>query len=223
MARQIDDICLGGLPLSAEHVTKILCKSGDDGVYPETVKDQFGALIQNPMSIKLERSGSKCAFLDIDLNLTPQRTHTTVYQKRDHMDVFREDSAHGKTAYRRFPHIESKIADSVKYGVFTSQLHRFAGICSTFPAFQHNAVRLMSEMVQHGYVYRRLRHALIQFKAAFLRIQAQVFHRRHATKRTMKQRLMSPIHPRLTNSMRISLLRLDVWIHEQSRHRSASL
>ena len=28
--------------------------------------------------------------------------------------------------YRRFPHIDSLISDRAKYGVFTSQLHRFA-------------------------------------------------------------------------------------------------
>jgi hypothetical protein len=45
-ARQLDDICLAGLPLSADHVTRILCKSGNDGVYPETVRDECGAIIQ---------------------------------------------------------------------------------------------------------------------------------------------------------------------------------
>ena len=37
----LDDICLAGLPLSADHVTKILCKSGDQGVYPETIRDDL--------------------------------------------------------------------------------------------------------------------------------------------------------------------------------------
>jgi hypothetical protein len=153
-ARQLDDICLAGLPLSAEHATRILCKSGNDGVYPETIRDECGAVIQNPMSVKLERSGNKCAFLDMDLSLTPRHMHSTVYQKRDHMAVFQEDATTGTTAYRRFPHLEPKIADSAKYGVYTSQLHRFAGM----------------------------------------------FLKEPANRLTMKEKLMSCIHPRLTSS-----------------------
>ena len=134
----------------------------------------------------------------MDLSLAPTHMHSTVWQKRDHMPVFQHNSATGTTAYRRFPHIESKIADSAKYAVYTSQLHRFAGICSTFSAFHHHAVKLMSEMVLHGYQYRRLRRSLLQFKGSFMRVQARVFHKRSTTKLTMKEKLASTIYPRLT-------------------------
>ena len=138
-----------------------------------------------------------CAFLDMDLTLTPHLTRSTVYQKRDHMAVFQEDPTAGTTAYRRFPHIDSKIADSAKYGVYPSQLHRFASLCSTFPAFRHNAIRLMTEMVVHGYEYRKLRRSLIQFKGAFQRIQAAIFQKKRTRKLSMKEKLVSTIHDRL--------------------------
>ena len=64
---------------------------------------------------------------------------STVYQKRDDMPVFHD--------YRRFPHIESLISDRSKYGVFTSQLHRFASLCSSIQAFSNNVQRLLAEML----------------------------------------------------------------------------
>ena len=66
-ARQIDDIWLAGLPITSDKALAILCKSGDQGVYPETVCDQlgcvydeYGKIVHNPMSVGLERSGTTC-------------------------------------------------------------------------------------------------------------------------------------------------------------------
>ena len=124
------------------------------------------------------------------LTLTPETVHSTVYQKRDHMAVFQHDSTTGRPAYRRFPHILSRIADSAKYGVFTSQLHRFAALCYTFPAFKDNAVRLLTEMVQHGYIYNKLRHRLRQFRLSFIRIQQTVFHKTWSNKHTLRHKML---------------------------------
>ena len=52
-ARQIDDICLTGLPLNTDQVLTILFHSSDQGVYPETVHDEYGSLVHNPMSVRV--------------------------------------------------------------------------------------------------------------------------------------------------------------------------
>ena len=114
---------------------------------------------------------------------------STIFQKRDNMAVFQYDATTGRPGYRRFPHIQSKIADSAKYGVFTSQLHRFSSLCSTFVAFQHNAVKLLTEMVQHGYIYYKLRAKLRQFRFSYLKTQSRFFHKRWGIKVTTKERL----------------------------------
>ena len=86
-ARQIDDIYLAGLPISADKTLEILCKSGNRGVYPETVLDDYGKIVNNPMSVGLERSGTTCAFLDMSLTFTTDTLRSTIFQKRDNMAV----------------------------------------------------------------------------------------------------------------------------------------
>ena len=55
---------------------------------------------------------------------------------------------------------------------------RFARVCSTFPAFRYNSIKLVIEMVREGYHYPKLRRILRDFRNRFAQIQAVVFHKR---------------------------------------------
>ena len=50
-----------------------------------------------------------------------------------------------------FPHPESKLSSRCKYGVITSQLHRFTVACSSLKAFLKPATRLYSTYLAKGY------------------------------------------------------------------------
>lgn len=170
-SRFIDDIGLAGIPADycmAELFQDKRASGGADGVYPVSISTDDGASVDNPMELKLENSGLSCHYLDLQLSIGAGGSfQSTVYQKRDDMPVFYD--------YRRFPHIDSFISDKAKYGVFTSQLHRFAGLCSTTAAYKHNVLRLLAEMLEHGYDYRTLRQRLSRFKNSYKTIRLRVF------------------------------------------------
>jgi len=170
-SRFIDDIGLAGVPASycmADLFKDQRSSGGSDGIYPTSINDSDGTAADNPMELKLEHSGLATHYLNLQLVIGKQGSfESTVYQKRDDMPVFDD--------YRRFPHIGSLISDRSKYGVFSSQLHRFAYLCSSTQAFSDNVLRLLAEMLHHGYKYRILRVRLLRFKYRYMMIRKRVF------------------------------------------------
>jgi hypothetical protein len=74
----------------------------------------------------------------------------TVYNKRDDMIVLQN--------YRRFPHITSTMAHSIKYNVFKSQLHRFASRCN-HKVFDPLSLSCCGSVLSEG--YPRLRPTVV--------------------------------------------------------------
>ena len=62
-----------------------------------------------------------------------------------------------------FPFLSSNIPSSPAYGVFSSQLIRYARACSSYECFILRAVRLSSKLLRQGYVVERLKSSLRKF------------------------------------------------------------
>ena len=56
-----------------------------------------------------------------------------------------------------FPFLSSNIQSSQVYGVFISQLKRYAGACSSYEYFILSAARLSFQLLKQGYVRERLK------------------------------------------------------------------
>ena len=61
------------------------------------------------------------------------------------------------------PFLSSNILSSPAYGVFISQLTRFARACSSYECFILRAARLSSKLLRQGYVMERLISSLRKF------------------------------------------------------------
>ena len=62
-----------------------------------------------------------------------------------------------------FPFLGSNIPSSPAYGVFISQLIRYAGPCSSYECFILRARRLSSKLFKQGYLVERLKSSLRKF------------------------------------------------------------
>ena len=62
-----------------------------------------------------------------------------------------------------FPFLSSNIPSSPAYGVFISQLIRYARASSSYECFILRAMRLSNKLLGHGYVKERLRSSLRKF------------------------------------------------------------
>ena len=56
----------------------------------------------------------------------------------------------------RYPHIESFLSNSAKYGIVTSQMHRFARRCSLRSDFVYNVSLVIHRMTLKGYLIRMI-------------------------------------------------------------------
>ena len=78
---------------------------------------------------------------------------TSLYNKRDDFNFH----------ITNFPFLSSNIPFSPAYGVFVSQLTRYARACSSYECFILRAVRLSNKLLGQGYVNERLRSSLRKF------------------------------------------------------------
>ena len=62
-----------------------------------------------------------------------------------------------------FPFLSSNIPSSPAYGVFVSQLIRYARACSSYECFILRAMRLSNKLLGQGYVKERLKSSLRKF------------------------------------------------------------
>ena len=96
----------------------------------------------DPSNPNLATSYPLLVVILLTLTITPQ-----LYDKQEAM------VAKG-LELNKFPHPESMLTSRCKYGVITSQLHRYEVACSSKPAFMVSAVKLYSEYLDKGYSQR---------------------------------------------------------------------
>ena len=82
---------------------------------------------------------------------------TYLYDKRDDFNFH----------ITNFPFLSSNIPSSPAYGVFISQLIRYARACSSYECFILRAARLSSKLLGQGYVMERLKSSLRKFYGGY--------------------------------------------------------
>ena len=91
-------------------------------------------------------SNTSASYLDLLLSIESDgQLRTSLYDKRDDFDFH----------ITNFPFMSSYIPSSPAYGVFISQLIRYARACSSYECFILRAVRLSSKLLGQGYVMER--------------------------------------------------------------------
>ena len=99
-------------------------------------------------------SNTSASYLDLLLSIGRDgQLHTSIYDKRDDFNFH----------ITNFPFLSSNIPTSPAYGVFISQLIRYARACSSYGCFILRATRLSNKLLEHGYVKERLKSSLRKF------------------------------------------------------------
>ena len=99
-------------------------------------------------------STTSASYLDLLLSIRRDgQLHTSIYDKRDDFNFY----------ITNFPYLGSNIQSSPAYGVFVSQLIRYARACSSYKCFILRARRLFSKLLKQGYLVERLKSSLRKF------------------------------------------------------------
>ena len=90
---------------------------------------------------KAYTSDTKAQFLDLHLSISNWFVLSKIYDKRDDFDF----------DIVNFPFLDGEVPRSISYGVYISQLIRFARVCSHVADFNARNRSLIAKFLQQGY------------------------------------------------------------------------
>ena len=96
-------------------------------------------------------SDAEASFLDLHLSISDGFVKTKIYDKRDDFDIV------------NFPFLDGDVPRSASYGVYISQLIRFARVSSHVDDFNTRNKVLTAKLLRQGYRYHKLRKAFYKF------------------------------------------------------------
>ena len=99
-------------------------------------------------------SNTSASYLDLLMSIGRDgQLHTSLFDKLNDFNFH----------ITNFPFLSSNIPSSPAYGVFISQLIRYARACSSYECFILRAMRLSHKLLGQGYVKERLKSSLRKF------------------------------------------------------------
>ena len=108
-----------------------------------------------PIELKLNKanySDTEAPFLDLTLSITNGIVSSKTYDKRDDFNF----------EIVNFPFLDGNVPCTPSYGVYFSQLIRFARVCSNVDDF-NNRNLLSAKLLKQGYRYHKIRKAFSKF------------------------------------------------------------
>ena len=95
---------------------------------------------------KANKSDTEAAFLDLHLSISNDIVSAKIYDKRDDFDL----------EIVNFPSLDGGVPRSTSYGVYISQLIRFARASSYVTDFNTRNKLLTQKLLKQGYPYHKL-------------------------------------------------------------------
>ena len=102
---------------------------------------------------KANTSDTEAPFLDLHLSISNDIVSTKIYDKRDDFDF----------EIVNFPILDGNVPRSTSYGVYISQLFRFARASSIVADFITCNKLLIQKLLKQGYQYHKLRKTFSKF------------------------------------------------------------
>ena len=102
---------------------------------------------------KANTSNKETSFLDLNIKVIDNDIHTNVYDKRDDFGF----------PIVNFPLLSGDVPRLPSYGIYISQLVRFARCCSSVFDFHFKNLQFTSKLLTQGYRYHKLRKTFGKF------------------------------------------------------------
>ena len=102
---------------------------------------------------KANSSDTEAPFFDWNLSITNDIVSSKIYDKRDDFNF----------EILIFPYLDGDVPCSPSYGVYISQLIRFARVCSNVDDFNNRNLILTVKLLKQGFRYHKIRKAFSKF------------------------------------------------------------
>ena len=106
---------------------------------------------------KANTSDKQTSFLDLNIKVIGSDIHTSVYDKRDDFGF----------PIVNFPWLSGDVPRLPSYGIYISQLVRFARCCTSVLDFHSKNLQITSKLLTQGYRYHKLRKTFGKFFRAY--------------------------------------------------------
>jgi hypothetical protein len=109
-----------------------------------------------PNELQINKTNSlnfSTSVLDLHITINNNSIHTKIYDKTDHFDF----------CIFNYPHLDGDVPHAPSYGIYVSQLIRFARACSNVNDFNERNIFISSKLVKQGYRYHKLQKYFIKF------------------------------------------------------------
>ena len=117
-------------------------------------KQMVGQIYPTELQLnKANSSDTEAPFLDLNLSITNDIVSSKIYDKQDDFNF----------EIVNFPFLGGNVRRSPSYGVYSSQLIRFASVCSNFDDFNNRNLFLTAKLLKQGYRYHKIRKAFSKF------------------------------------------------------------
>ena len=127
------------------------CPGNDLNPYLEQMVGQI-----YPTELQLNKANSsdtEATFLDLNLLIKNGIVSSKIYDKRDNFNF----------EIVNFPFLDGDVPRSPSYGVYISQLIRFARVCSNVNDVNNKNLFLTAKLLKQGYRYHKIRKAFSKF------------------------------------------------------------
>ena len=122
-----------------------------DNPYFEQMEDQ---IYSTELQLNKENSSdTEAPFLDLNLSITNGIASSKIYDKWDDFNF----------EIVNFPFHIGDVPRSPSYGVYISQLIRFAIVCSNVDGFNNRNLFLTAKLLKQGYRYHKIRKSFSEF------------------------------------------------------------
>ena len=122
-----------------------------DNIYFEQIVNQI--YLAELQLNKSNSSDTEGPFLDLNLSISNGTVSTKIYDKRDDFDF----------DIVNFPFLDGDVPLCTSYGIYISQLIRFARASSNVSGFSCRNKALTAKLLKQGYRYHKLRRAFSKF------------------------------------------------------------
>ena len=126
------------------------------GYHYHKLRKAFSRFQIYPTELQLNKANSsdtEAPFLDFNLSITDGIVSSKIYDKQDDFNF----------EIVNFPFLDGDVPRSPSYGVYISQLIRFARVCSNVEDFNNRNLFLTAKLLKQGYRYHKIRKAFSKF------------------------------------------------------------
>ncbi len=150
------------LSLSTEHQADIITAFNNTSRYLDDLlnidNNHFSSLVNKiyPNELQLNKantSDKQANFLDLNLSIENGYVTTKIYGKRDDFNF----------NIVNFPFLDGDVPRATSYGVYISQLVRFARVCNDVNDFNERNLCITEKLLKQGYRYHKLRKTFCKF------------------------------------------------------------